>query len=88
MEPPTVEGYSFDCASITDIVVKAVAQDEAKAEAKARQKSRQIEHNLNMFLVCQHQMESCITKHAYSKVRALPILHRRGDNGASNGGGL
>ncbi len=31
MEPPTVEGYSFDCASIADIVAKAVAQDEAKA---------------------------------------------------------
>ncbi len=47
-----------------------------------------VEHDLNMVLVCQHQMESCITKHTDSKVRALPILHRRGDNGASNSGGL
>ncbi len=83
-----MEGYSFDSARITDIVAKAVAQDEAKAEAKARQKSRQIEHNLNMLLVCQHQMEFCITKHTDSKVRALPILHCRVDTGASKSGGL
>ena len=26
MDPPTVEGYSFDCASITDIVAKEIGR--------------------------------------------------------------